>query len=157
MMRTERFRSLAEVAAHKAQLRAELDVKRARLNGHLNMAREPEFRKALTGNVVNDLINSWQPLRTAQEMLNRSPGMVGSAVDMMLGAKRYTPMGRLFATLASAAVPIVMKKFGSNGHQDIGGLRQELGTSWHRLKEYVRQRRAAHKDGSPDRGTDLSA
>ena len=154
MMRTERFRSLAEVAAHKEQLRAELEVKRARLNGHLNMAREPEFRKALTGNVVNDLINSWQPLRTAQELLGRSPGMVGSAVDMMLGAKRYTPMGRLVSTLAAAAVPVIMKKYGSNGHQDIGGLRKELGLSWQRLKDHFRHRAALRKENASGTGTE---
>lgn len=157
-MRTERFRDLAAVQAEKARLAGTLEERRAAFRTRAARVGDPAFRRQLVDRAVNDLIAAWKPLRTAREVLRSSPGIIGGALDVMLGAKRFTPMGRLISTVVAALTPVLMEKAGirRNGEEEglplKDALRRELGVSWQRLKDHLRERRetrAARKAGTP--------
>lgn len=146
MPRTEPFRSLAEVRAETARLRAERDQVQVGLAGHLDLVRDPAFRRALAGDAIGDLLKSWNPLRSVVSMVGNSPAAVTGALGLVLGAKARTPVGRVAMTALSVVAPLLIGKLGKDPAATGGKLVHELGTSWDHVKEYVRERRAALRE-----------
>ena len=146
MPRTELFTSLAEVRTEKELLRRELDRARADLRTQVELVGDPEFRRALAGDAFGDMLQAWQPLRSVKKLLGNSPTMTSGALGMLFGEKALTPFGRLLIAIATAALPIVMERIGKDPGRNSEKLFEELGVSWERVKNYVRERRAAHNE-----------
>lgn len=149
-MKTEIFRDLDEVRAAKNRLRAERDRVQEDLSAQLLLVREPEFRKAVMGDAIGDLLQSWKPLRTVRAMFGGTTGLASKALGLVVGAKAKTPAGRVMVALASFVLPAVMEKFGKRSGIDPDKLQHELGVSWERVKDYVNQRRAARDEASTE-------
>ncbi len=150
-MRTERFRDMAAVKAEKIRLANALDERRIAFRSRAERLGDPVFRRQVTDRAINQLIAAWKPLRTAREVLRSSPGILGGALDVMLGAKRFTPMGRLISTVVTALTPLLMEKAGIRRKGEEVNLplgeavRREFGVSWQRLKDHLRDRLEARR------------
>lgn len=143
MPRIERFNTLADVRAEKACLRLERDGVQANLQAKLELVRDVEFRRALAGDAFGDMLRAWRPLRSIKKILGNSPGITGSALGLLLGGKANTRMGRVLITVVAATLPLIMDRLSKGSHLDAEKLAEELNVSWGRVKDYVRERRAA--------------
>ena len=146
MPRTEPFASLADVRAEKELLRRERDRVQAGLKTQLELVGDPEFRRALAGDAFGDMLQAWRPLRSIKKLFKNSPGMTPSALGLLFGSKARTPFGRTLLTIASTVLPMIMERMGKGSGLNSDKLVEELGVSWERVKEYVRERRSAHQD-----------
>ncbi len=146
MAKTETFQDLEEVRAAKIRLRAERDRVQEGLSAQLQLIREPEFRKALAGDTVGDMLQAWKPIRTLRTMFGGTAGLTSKALGLVVGAKAKTPAGRVMVALASFVLPALMEKFGERSGITPDKLQHELGVSWERIKEYVKERREAREE-----------
>lgn len=145
MAKTETFQNLDEVRAAKIRLRAERDRVQEGFAAQLQLIREPEFRKAIAGDAMGDLLQAWKPLRTVKAMFGGTAGITSKAIGLVVGAKAKTPAGRVMVALASFVLPALMEKFGKKSGITTDKLQHELGVSWERVKEYVKERREARE------------
>lgn len=150
MAKTEAFLNLDEVRSAKIRLRAERDHVQEGLSARLQLVREPEFRKAVVGDAMGDLLRSWKPFRTVKAMFGGTAGLTSKAIGLVVGAKAKTPAGRVMVALASFILPALMEKFGKRCGIDPDKLQHEFGVSWERVKDYVDQRRAAREEANTE-------
>lgn len=144
-MKPDRFRDLDEVRTHKLALRAERDRSLHALRGQLELVGDPAFRRGLIGDAFGDLLRAWKPLKHVGNMLGGSSGAASSAMGAFLGAKAQTPMGRMLIALAGIVLPAMADRV-VQGTAGRDRLRQELGVSWARVKQYLNERRKAHQE-----------
>jgi len=145
MVKTETFQNLDEVRAAKIRMRAERDRMQDDLGAHLQLMREPDFRKAVAGDAMGDLLQAWKPLRTMKAMFGGTAGLTGKAIGLVVGSKAKTPAGRVMVALASFVLPALVEKFGKKSGITPDKFQHELGVSWERVKEYVKERREARE------------
>ncbi|HMC96941.1 MAG TPA: hypothetical protein VKG92_04775 [Flavobacteriales bacterium] len=140
---TKPFNTLVEVRAEKERLRRERDRVQAGLKVQLALVRDPEFRRALAGDAFGDMLQAWRPLRSVKKLLGNSPALTSSALGLLFGSKAKAPLGRVLIAVATAALPLIMERMGRRSGATSDNLFSELAVSWGRVKEYVRERRAA--------------
>jgi len=146
MATTKRFTSLADVHAEKERLRRERDRVRSGLKDQLELVHDKDFRKALIGDAVGDMLQAWRPVRTIMSLLGKSPGTTGQVLGSVLGGGISSPLGKVLMAVASAAIPVVMDRLGKDPGATGSKLAHELAVSWGRVKDYVRERREAHRE-----------
>ena len=100
---------------------------------------------AVIGDAFGDLLRAWKPLKHVGNMLGGSSGAASSAMGAFLGAKAQTPMGRMLIALAGIVLPAMADRV-AQGTAGRDRLRQELGVSWARVKQYLNERRKAHQE-----------
>lgn len=144
-MKPDRFRDLDEVRAHKIALRAQRDRSLQALRGQLELIGDADFRRGLMGDAFGDMLRAWKPLKHVGNMFGGSSGAASSALGTLLGAQARTPMGRVLVTLASIVLPVLADRW-VQGTAGRDRLRQELGVSWERVKQYLDERRKAHQE-----------
>lgn len=142
-MANRTFNSLDEVRAEKLRLRMERDRIQNELHAHLGLARDPDFRRAIAGDAIGDMIQAWKPLRTLKTLFGSSPSMATGALGMLLGAKAKTPVGRVVLGIAGTLLPMLLERFKGGGGSG-ASLGEELNTSWERIKRYLSERRKHH-------------
>ena len=143
MPRTDKFRSLAEVQVAKARSRAERELVQERLRSRVALIGEPDFRNALISNALGNMIRSWKPTRTILRLLGGTSGMASAALGLAMSAKATTPMGRVFILLANSLLPSLMEGLAREPDGRTDRLMHELGVSWQRIKDHVKERRKA--------------
>lgn len=143
---TKPFNSLAEVRAEKERLRSERDRVQSGLKGQLELVRDKDFRKALIGDAVGDMLQAWRPVRAIMSFLGKSPGTTGQVMGSVLGGRMNSTWARVLMAVASAAIPVVMDRMGKDPGATGSKLAHELAVSWGRVKDYVRERREAHRE-----------
>ncbi len=143
---TKPFNSLAEVGAEKERLRSERDRVQSGLKGQLELVRDKDFRKALIGDAVGDMLQAWRPVRAIMSFLGKSPGTTGQVMGSVLGGRMNSTWARVLMAVASAAIPVVMDRMGKDPGATGSKLAHELAVSWGRVKDYVRERREAHRE-----------
>lgn len=144
---TKPFSSLAEVRAEKERLRRERDRVQSGLKDQLELVRDKDFRKALIGDAVGDMLQAWRPIRKIMSFLGKSPGMTGQVLGSLLGGRMNSKWARVLMAVASAAIPVVLDRLGKDPGATGSKLAHELDVSWGRVKDYVRERREAHGEG----------
>ena len=147
MATTKRFTSLADVHAEKERLRRERDRLQNDLKAQLELVRDKDFRMALVGDAVGDLLRSWRPIRAIMGVFGKSPGAAGQVLGSVLGGRMGSPLGKVLMAVATAAIPLVMERLGKDPGATGSKLAHELAVSWGRVKDYVRERREAHREG----------
>lgn len=143
---TKPFNSLAEVRAEKERLRRERDRVQSGLKDQLELVRDKEFRKALIGDAVGDMLQAWRPVRAIMSFLGKSPGTTGQVLGSVLGGRMNSKWARVLMAVAGAAIPLVMDRMGKDSGATGSKLAHELAVSWGRVKDYVRERREAHRE-----------
>lgn len=143
---TKPFNSLAEVRAEKERLRRERDRVQSGLKDQLDLVRDKDFRKALIGDAVGDMLQAWRPVRAIMSFLGKSPGTTGQVLGSVLGGRMNSKWARVLMAVASAAIPVVMDRMGKDPGATGSKLAHELAVSWGRVKDYVRERREAHRE-----------
>lgn len=143
---TKPFNSLAEVRAEKERLRRERDRVQSGLKDQLELVRDKDFRKALIGDAVGDMLQAWRPVRAIMSFLGQSPGTTGRVLGSVLGGRMNSRWARVLMAVASAAIPVVMDRMGNDPGARGSKLAHELAVSWGRVKDYVRERREAHRE-----------
>lgn len=143
---TKPFNSLAEVRAEKERLRRERDRVQSGLKDQLDLVRDKDFRKALIGDAVGDMLQAWRPIRAIMSFLGKSPGTTGQVLGSVLGGRMNSKWARVLMAVASAAIPVVMDRMGKDPGATGSKLAHELAVSWGRVKDYVRERREAHRE-----------
>ena len=143
---TKPFNSLAEVRAEKERLRRERDRVQSGLKDQLELVRDKDFRKALIGDAVGDMLQAWRPVRAIMSFLGKSPGTTGQVLGSVLGGHMNSKWARVLMAVASAAIPLVMDRLGKDPGATGSKLAHELAVSWGRVKDYVHERREAHRE-----------
>lgn len=143
---TKPFNNLAEVRAEKERLRRERDRVQSGLKAQLELVRDMDFRKALIGDAVGDMLQAWRPVRAIMSFLGKSPGTTGQVLGSVLGGRMNSKWARVLMAVASAAIPVVMDQMGKDPGATGSKLAHELAVSWGRVKDYVRERREAHRE-----------
>lgn len=146
MESTKRFRSLTDVHLRKEELRARRAAHQAGIKRHWDTLGEPEFRSSVVNGAMRDLWKAWKPLDTLKSVAGQPSDVGGMLLGLALGTKARTGWGRLLIWAASAVTPLLAERM--QQHDRSQHLLSELGRSWERIKEYVRQRRAAHQERS---------
>ena len=146
METTKRFNSLAEVQRHKELLRARRAGHQAGIKRHWDTLGEPEFRSGVVNGAMRGVWQAWRPMETLKGMAGEPTDLTGVLLGMALGGKARTGWGRLLIWAASAATPMMLDRLQQN--ERAHHLLSELGRSWDRVKDYVRQRREAHRERS---------
>ena len=141
----DRFHDLEEVRKHKIALYAERDRPRQILRTRLDQIGDPAFRRELIGDAFGDMLRAWKPMQHLGKLFGGSQGITRTALGTVLGAKARTPMGRTLVAIASIVLPAFANRWPMDSEAR-SKLQHELGVSWHRLKEYVNERRKAHND-----------
>lgn len=141
----DRFRNLEEVRRHKIALHAERDRAQQVLRTRLNQIGDPAFRRGLIGDAFGDMLRAWKPMQHLGKLFGGGQGITRTALGTVLGAKARTPMGRALVAIASIVLPAFADRWPLDPEAR-SKLQHELGVSWHRLKEYVTERRKAHND-----------
>jgi hypothetical protein len=143
---TKPFNSLTEVRAEKERLRRERDRVQSGLKDQLELVRDKDFRKALIGDAVGDMLQAWRPVRAIMSFLGKSPGTTGQVLGSVLGGRMNSRWARVLMAVASAAIPVVMDRMGKDPGATGSKLAHELAVSWGRVKDYVRERRETHRE-----------
>lgn len=146
METTKRFNSLADVQRHKELLRARRAAHQAGIKQHWDTLGQPEFRSGVVNGAMRSVWQAWSPMDTLKTMAGEPTDLTGTVLGMALGGKARTGWGRLLIWAASAATPMVLDRLQRN--ERAHHLLSELGRSWDRVKDYVRQRREAHQERS---------
>jgi len=144
-MKPERFRDLDEVRTHKLALRAQRDRSLQALRGQLELVGDSDFRRGLIGDAFGDMLRAWKPLKHVGTVLGGCSGTASKAVGALLGTKAQTPLGRMLIALAGIVLPELADRV-VHGTAGRDRLRQELGVSWERVKQYLNERRKAHQE-----------
>lgn len=132
MKRTQRFHSLAEVQAEKLLLRDRSNANSERLRSHLDTVRDPELRKKLIGNSIQEIIRSSKPLKLLGSIFGSEKGVAGDLLGMALGANGKTMKGKTMGWVAGIALPLLANAFMSSERG--GQIVRELGRSWERIR-----------------------
>ena len=74
--------------------------------------------------------------------MDHKPQTLANIAGKVLGYKKETPWGKAIMWGLTAATPYLTEKIGGNKSAET--LMFEVGRSWDRIKDYVRQRRARH-------------
>jgi hypothetical protein len=143
---TKRFQSLAEVQRHKELLKARRASHQAGIKRHWETLGEPDFRSSVVNGAMRSLWKAWNPMDTLRTLAGQPSDLGGMLLGMALGTKARTGWGRLLMWVAGAVTPMVAERL--QQHDRSQHLLSELGRSWERIKEYVRQRRAARQERS---------
>lgn len=145
MPKTETFRTLEEVRAHKQHLISERDRVQEDLRSQLDLVRDPEFRRSIMGDAFGDLLQSWRPLKSLSRMMGSPAGAASSALGLILGAKAKTPLASATLAFASFVLPELLDRLSTDPNALGTKLKQELNVSLQRVKNYVSERRQAHQ------------
>jgi hypothetical protein len=143
MERTERFRSLEEVRLHRDRLRALRDGHLAGIKGHWESLGEPEFRSGVVNGVFHSVWEAWRPL-DALRTVATDGDLPGTALGLLLGRHSKSPWGRALVWAAGAVLPIIVSQVRNNEH--VQRFTSELGRSWERIKDHMRERREARRE-----------
>ncbi len=81
---------------------------------------------------------------TVRNVMGNGVGFASAALGFVLGKRARSPWGRALIWAVGAAAPFLANKFQQNGKS--GHFMEELGRTWERIKEYIRERREAHSD-----------
>jgi len=142
----DRFTDMAAVKRERERLLAVRDERLADLNGHWARLREPELLGSFGGTLAKGMMRSmfsWSNAKQAAGLL--SPELIGGIAGMALGGRAKSTAAKMLAMGLSAAIPFVAKRIRRQGPEH--DVLSELDTSWERLKHYVRERRAARREG----------
>lgn len=138
MKRTERFTTLAEVQQEKLRLDAVRKQHQARLERHWHALQDHDVRGHLIRDAANDALRSWKPLRMVGSLLG--DGSMKSALGAAVRTRGGLGKRALWFAL-SMALPGIVKKVSGISMQKLG---EELGVSYDRIRDYIRERRNAH-------------
>jgi len=147
MERTERFGTLDDVRLHKERLRALRDGHLAGMRGHWGTLHEGGFHRGVIAGALRDLWEVWSPMGAMRSLMGNGGGMTSAALGLALGKRARSPWGRVLIWAMGAITPIMVNKLRENARS--GHILEELGRTWERIKEYVRERREAHRDHDP--------
>jgi hypothetical protein len=138
------FRDLDDVKRERGRLMTERDLRGAALQRHREHITDKRFRKKLIGNTISELLRAWKPMRHFGESLGPASGVAGGILGMLLGSRMESRLGRWVLTGLGAVLPALGEKLhvGERG----GHIASELGHSWERIKDYVRDRRTARRN-----------
>ncbi len=145
MKKSERFQDMDQVRTEKARLRAAREGYRHNLQEHWTVLGEKDFRRGLAGDVFDEMISNWRPVKAAMAFLDDKPQALANIAGSLLGAKKQTPWGRAITWGLTAATPYLTEKIG--GNKSANTLLSELRISVDRIRNYMKQRRMAHSNG----------
>ncbi|MBP6313867.1 MAG: hypothetical protein WAR83_11855 [Flavobacteriales bacterium] len=133
MKRTERFKNMDEVLVEKQVLRAACTVNNERMQAHLETIRDPELRKKLIRNSIQDAIQSIAPLKALRSAFGNDNGIAGNLLGIVLGSTGKTTKGKTLGWIAGLVLPAIANAFmqSKRGEKII----RELRRSWARISE----------------------
>lgn len=143
---TKRFKSIGDVQRHRELLKARRASHQAGIKRHWDTLGEPDFRSGVVNGAMRNLWKAWSPMDTLKSMVGQPTDLSGMLLGMALGTRARTGWGRLLMWAAGAIAPMLAKRMQQSDHSQ--HLLSELGRSWERIKEYVRQRREARQERS---------
>ena len=129
---------------HRERLRALREGHLQGMRGHWEVLGEPGFRSGVVNGAVRSIWQAWRPLDTLKTIAGDGD-LAGTAIGLALGGKRRTVWGRLLAWVAGALVPMAVDRLRES--DEARHFAQELQRSWGRVKDYVKERRAARQQG----------
>jgi hypothetical protein len=148
MTKPERFTDMAAVRRERERLQAVRNERLAGLHSHWRNLEDKDLRRIfVTGMVRNALRNAFSKSGAKDLFSGISPEMVGGLAAMVFGARARSAGGRALAMGLSAAIPYFSKRFHDAGN---GRVKEELNTSWARVKAYVHERREARRKDRTD-------
>lgn len=143
MERIERFRTLEDVYLQRDRLRALRDGHLAGIKGHWESLGEPEFRRAVVKATFSNIWEAWRPL-DALRTVATDGDLPGTALGLLLGRHSKGPFGRVLMWAAGAVLPRIIEQVRDN--EKVQRFTSELGRSWDRIKDHMRERREARRD-----------
>jgi hypothetical protein len=148
MKKSDRFESMDQVRTEKARLRAAREGYRYNMKEHWTVLGEKEFRRGLVGDVFSELMGAWRPMKAIMAFTDHQPHALANIAGKLLGHKKDSIWGKAIMWGLTAATPYLSEKV--SGNKTAETLLSEVKRSWDRIRDYVRQRRAAHGNGVPD-------
>lgn len=138
-----RFSDMAEVRAERARLRVEASARMARLEGHWDALRDPTLQRSMARGVAGALWKAFRPSDALRDIAHDSPGALGALAGLLLGGQAHTWWGRIVTSALGATITSLVPD--DQRVDRAGRVLHEVGTSWDRVKAYVRERREARR------------
>jgi len=132
MKRIERFKNMDEVLAEKQVLRAARAAQNERMQAHLETFRDPDLRKALISNSIQEAIQSISPLKALKAAFGNDNGIAGNLLGIVLGSTGKTIKGKALGWFAGFVLPAIANAFMQSKRGE--RLVHELGRSWERIR-----------------------
>lgn len=137
MTRTDRFGNLDAVRTELLRLEAARDRHAAKLESHVEVLKQREFRGLLLKNSISGLLSGSLPGKLLGSVLGN--GGIGNGIGMALGAGKGGLVKRIGLFALGMAAPKLLEKLEKTSFPNIG---HELMVSLQRLKDFWEQRRS---------------
>ena len=148
MKTTERFTDMASVQRERERLKAVRDERLHDLDGHWQRMGDPALRRSLVLSTVKNALRPLFSFSGAKELASGfNAETLGGLAALFFGGRAKTMAGKALAMGLSAAIPYFSKRLHDAGD---GHVKEELRTSWERVKTHVRERREARRQEHRD-------
>jgi hypothetical protein len=130
---------MAAVHAERERLRAERTARSASLAATGNRLKDPAYRRAVADRTASQLFSAWWKGTVRSGAPLAVAGGIGLLAGLYFGGRAARQRSTAWASVLSALLPVVLEQLST---ADEGGILGELGRSWQRIRERMRERRS---------------